>query len=102
VGRRAEGEQDGALGEVGRVASARGEHHALRDLLGHGLIAGRRVGSRVHERQSVHGAMLPAPPAAAIDRRGELHIIRTDDQSQVARSCEGMHGSRASGPDRDS
>ena len=62
-----------------RSAGARRDHDALRDLLGHGLVAGRRVGSRVDLGQAVHEAMLRPLAAAAIARRGEPGIVRKDD-----------------------
>ena len=40
--------------------------------------------------QAVHGPMLRRLAAAAIDRRGEPGIVRKDDQSRTARSCDGM------------
>ena len=63
------------------VASSprRREHHTLRDLLGHGLVAGRRVGSGVDEGQAVHEAMTRRLGVAAIDRRGERGIVRKVD-----------------------
>jgi hypothetical protein len=55
---RANGEQDGALGEGRRVAGGRAQHHALGDLLGHRLAAGRREGGRVDEREPIHAPMV--------------------------------------------
>jgi len=69
VRRHPKREQDRTLGERGRVLLRGGQHHALGDLLRHGLIARSREGSCVDERQAVHAAIVP--PARRLAHRPE-------------------------------